>query len=160
MDATCPMMIKGCSTGMPPIQVSTSMSATRVQNKNCVRGRNVSPRCLEVCRVGTRNNTRIEANKARTPPSLFGIDRKMAYANKKYHSGLMCGGVTRGFAGVKLSGSPRRFGVNRAMDVKAVSITAKPSKSLYEKYGWKGILSAFEFRPVGLFDPVSCRKRR
>jgi hypothetical protein len=24
-------------------------------------------------------------------PSLLGIDRRIAYANKKYHSGLMCG---------------------------------------------------------------------
>lgn len=32
---------------------------------------------------------RIERTKARTPPNLLGIDRKIAYANKKYHSGLM-----------------------------------------------------------------------
>lgn len=49
----------------------------------------------------------MEARRAKTPPSLLGIERKIAYANRKYHSGLMCGGVTRGFAGVKLSGSPK-----------------------------------------------------
>lgn len=43
-----------------------------------------------------------------TPPSLFGIDRKIAYANKKYHSGLMWIGVTIGLAIEKLSGSPKK----------------------------------------------------
>ena len=33
-DATCPMMMKGCSTGMPPIQVRMATSATRAQNKS------------------------------------------------------------------------------------------------------------------------------
>jgi hypothetical protein len=37
---------------------------------------------------------------------LLGIDRKIAYANRKYHSGWICTGVTSGLAGVKLSGSP------------------------------------------------------
>jgi len=50
------------------------------------------------------------ANMATTPPSLLGIDRRIAYAHKKYHSGLMCTGVTRGLAGRKFSGSPRRLG--------------------------------------------------
>lgn len=72
----------------------------------------------------------------------------------------MCGGVTRGLAGVKFSGSPRRFGENNASSVRAKSISTNPSKSLYVKYGWKEILSASEFSPIGLFDPVSWRKRR
>lgn len=45
--------------------------------------------CFDVWRKGTRIRTRIEASRARTPPNLLGIDRRMAYANKKYHSGLM-----------------------------------------------------------------------
>lgn len=77
-DAICPIIINGCSTGMPPIHVRIIMSATRVQNKNWVIGRNVSPRCFEVCRRGTTINTRIENSNARTPPSLLGIDRRMA----------------------------------------------------------------------------------
>lgn len=95
-----------------------------------MKGRNTRLRCLEVWRAGTTISTRIEARSARTPPSLLGIERRIAYANKKYHSGLMCGGVTRGLAGVKLSGSPRRFGVNRAREVKARSTMAKPKRSL------------------------------
>lgn len=82
-------------------------SAIRVQNRNCVSGRKVRLRCFEVWRNGTTIRTRMDASKAKTPPSLFGIDRRMAYANRKYHSGLMWAGVTRGLAGVKLSGSPR-----------------------------------------------------
>lgn len=47
----------------------------------------------------------------------------------------MWGGVTRGLAGVKLSGSPNRLGENSARDVSAMSRAANPSRSLYEKYG-------------------------
>ena len=54
----------------------------------------------------------------------------MAYANRKYHSGLMCGGVTRGFAGVKLSGSPRRLGEKRAKQVSPSRRATKPRRSL------------------------------
>lgn len=42
----------------------------------------------------------IDRTRASTPPSLFGMERRMAYANRKYHSGLMCGGVLSGLAGV------------------------------------------------------------
>ena len=45
-----------------------------------------------------------------TPPNLLGIARKIEYANKKYHSGLICVGVFIGFAILKLSGSPRWYG--------------------------------------------------
>lgn len=115
---------------MPPIQVRIATSATRVQNKNCVIGRNVRPRCLDVWRIGTTIKTRIENRRAKTPPSLFGIERRMAYANRKYHSGLICGGVTRGFAGVKLSGSPSRLGEKSAREARAVRSAAKPRRSL------------------------------
>jgi len=50
------------------------------------------------------------ANIQITPPNLFGIDRRTAYAHKKYHSGLMCSGVLNGFATAQFSGSPSRFG--------------------------------------------------
>lgn len=72
----------------------------------------------------------------------------------------MCGGVTKGFAGVKFSGSPSRFGENSASNVRASSIITNPRRSLYVKYGWKEILSASEFSPIGLLDPVSWRNRR
>lgn len=74
----------------------------------------------------------MEAARASTPPSLLGIDRRIAYANRKYHSGLICGGVARGLAGVKFSGSPSRFGENRARATSDASIRAKPRMSLIE----------------------------
>lgn len=77
-EAIWPMMTKGCSTGIPPIQVRITTSATSVQNKNWDRGRKVSPCCFEVCKSGTTISTRMENSNARTPPSLFGIDRRMA----------------------------------------------------------------------------------
>lgn len=56
-------------------------------------------RCLEVWRKGMIIKIRIERTRASTPPSLLGIDRRIAYANRKYHSGLIWGGVLSGFAG-------------------------------------------------------------
>lgn len=89
MEAICPIMMNGCSTGIPPIHVKIITSATKVQKRICDRGRKVSPCCFERCSIGTTISTRIESKSANTPPSLFGIDRRMAYANRKYHSGLM-----------------------------------------------------------------------
>lgn len=80
--------------------------------------------------MGTTIRTKIEARRARTPPNLLGIERRMAYANKKYHSGLIWGGVTRGFAGVKLSGSPSRLGANNARQVNRIITPANPRRSL------------------------------
>ena len=71
-------MMKGCSTGIPPIHVRIATLAISVQNRNWVRGRNVRLRCLEVCRIGTTIRTRIDASRAKTPPSLLGIERRMA----------------------------------------------------------------------------------
>lgn len=89
MEAICPMIMNGSSTGIPPIQVRIRTSATRTQNRSWERGRKVSPCCFEMCSIGTIISTKMENNSARTPPSLLGIDRRMAYAKRKYHSGLM-----------------------------------------------------------------------
>ena len=65
--------------------------------------------CMDFLRLsGIR--IRMENNSARTPPNLFGIARKIAYAKRKYHSGWMCVGVERGLAGVKFSGSIKEKG--------------------------------------------------
>lgn len=69
--------------------MSVSRSATRIQNRHWLIGRNIMLRCLDVWRSGIRTRIRIERTRARTPPNLFGIDRRIAYANRKYHSGLM-----------------------------------------------------------------------
>lgn len=72
------MIINGSSTGCPPIHVSTRRSATRDQNRIWVSGRNEAVRCFDVCKVGIRNKIRMENSRASTPPSLFGIDRRIA----------------------------------------------------------------------------------
>ena len=64
---------------------------------------------------GRVNKIKSAANNAKTPPSLLGIDRKIAYTHKKYHSGLMWIGVTRGFATIKFSGSVSRSGANNVI---------------------------------------------
>lgn len=44
----------------------------------------------------------------------------------------MWGGVARGLAGVKFSGSPRRLGENRARETSRVSSSANPKMSFVE----------------------------
>lgn len=66
------------------------------------------------------------ANMATTPPNLLGIDRRIAYAHRKYHSGLMWTGVTRGLAGKKLSGSPKDVGQNRATIKSVIVMITNP----------------------------------
>lgn len=102
----------------------------------------------------------IDRNSAKTPPSLFGIDRKIAYANKKYHSGWICTGVTIGLAGVKLSGSERRKGFDIVKIISKVIVIQNPMTSLIEKNGWNGILSKFELTPMGFLEPVRWRKNK
>ena len=68
------------------------------------------------------NRISIDMARAITPPSLFGIDRRIAYANRKYHCGWICTGVTSGFAGVKLSGSLRRYGSFSVRIVSAIMV--------------------------------------
>lgn len=81
-------------------------------------------------RKGSVKRIRIAANIAITPPSLLGIERRMVYAHRKYHSGLIWRGVERGLAGMKFSGSVKMYGVRRQITAKARSIMAKPNTSL------------------------------
>lgn len=50
--------------------------------------------------MGRTKSTSNAPNKAKTPISLLGIERKIAYAGKKYHSGTICAGVTIGLPGI------------------------------------------------------------
>lgn len=72
------MTMNGCSTGCPPIHVSAIRSATSTQNRHWLSGRNIMLRCLDVCGIGIRTRIRIEATRASTPPSLLGIERRIA----------------------------------------------------------------------------------
>lgn len=60
-------------------------------------GKNEIARALVRGRI---NRIRTAENSASTPPNLLGIDRRIAYAHRKYHSGLMWTGVTKGLAGI------------------------------------------------------------
>ena len=82
--------------------------------------------------TGKINKIRSAANNAITPPNLFGIDRRIAYTHKKYHSGLIWTGVTRGLANKKFSGSVKRFGVNKTTKKNLNSAIKYPNKSLDE----------------------------
>jgi len=98
----------------------------------------------------------IEATRAITPPSLLGMERKIAYANRKYHSGWIWIGVTKGFAGLKLSGSPNWNGKIK-IAVIIIIITKILIASFVVKYGWNNNLSILLFIPIGLFDPAKCK---
>lgn len=132
-EASWPMIMNGCSTGWLPTHVRMRRLAVRVQNRSWERGRKVIVRCLDLWRSGARKRISTEAARASTPPSLFGIERRIAYANRKYHSGLIWGGVTRGFAGVKFSGSPSKFGENRARVMSGSNMNMNPRISFKEK---------------------------
>jgi len=75
----------------------------------------------------------IDKTRAKTPPTLLGIERKIAYAIRKYHSGWIWTGVTRGFAGIKFSGSPSNQGLVKHSIRRKKNITKNPNRSLYVK---------------------------
>jgi len=104
--------------------------AIRIQNTAWVSGRKAIVWWFPVWSSGTRKRTNIEARRATTPPSLLGIDRRIAYANRKYHSGCMCTGVTSGLAGIKFSESPSAFGKKRAIAIRVASRMKNPKTSL------------------------------
>jgi len=103
---------------------------------------------------------RIEATSATTPPSFDGIDRRITYANRKYHSGWICTGVTIGFAGLKFSTSPSRLGAFEIMNMNRTEIMVPGSRSFVDKEGWNFILSVFVFVLFGLEEPFSCSSIR
>ena len=71
-------MMEGFSTGCPPIHVRVNKLATSTQNRHWLSGRNIMLRCLAVWRWGIRAKIRIDMASAITPPSLLGIDRRIA----------------------------------------------------------------------------------
>jgi hypothetical protein len=84
---------------------------------------------------------------ASTPPSLDGIDRRTAYANKKYHSGLIWVGVVVILARLKFSGSPNRSGVSEISLVNIKHTIKAGVISLIKKYGKNVIFSWLVFIP-------------
>lgn len=100
VDATWPIIMKGWFTGWLPIHVRINRIVIRSHSRNWLSGRKDMLCCLDLCNRGITARIRIDSRSANTPPSLLGTDRRIAYANRKYHSGLMCGGVLSGLAGV------------------------------------------------------------
>jgi hypothetical protein len=80
----CPIFSYGGSTGLAPIHVNSTAVATNVQNFAFFLGENFLD--FEFFVNSTMRNATDPA-RATTPPSLEGIDRRIAYANRKYHSG-------------------------------------------------------------------------
>jgi len=62
---------------------------------------------------------------------------------RKYYSVSICIGVTSGFAGVKLSGSPRMQGSPRVCFDNSIIMIANVRMSVAVKCGLNGILSLF-----------------
>lgn len=69
----------------------------------------------------------------------------------------MCCGVTIGLAFEKFSGSLKMFGMKAIIINIVVIRVVNISMSLWEWYGWNGILSMSEFVPRGLLEPSVCR---
>jgi hypothetical protein len=106
--------------------------------------------------VSTERNA-IEEARATTPPSFEGVARRIAYAKRKYHSGWMCEGATRGFALEKFSTSPSFIGKFRTAHSIRIDAAVIPKISFVEKRGKNSVFSGFSLPPVGLEDPVVCR---
>jgi hypothetical protein len=77
----------GSSAGRAPIHVKRITVLIMTQKLICDRGLNCIPFNSIFWVNGKIKRMAIEATKATAPPSLLGIDRRIAYANKKYHSG-------------------------------------------------------------------------
>jgi len=107
--------------------------------------------------IGLINKISILINSAITPPNLLGILRKIAYANRKYHSGWMWIGVLNGLAGIKFSGSVEIYGEIIIIIENKNNVIINPSRSFDVKNGWNWILSLFIEIFRGFDDPVVWR---
>lgn len=87
------------------------------------------------------NKIRIAATMATTPPSFDGIARKIAYANKKYHSGWMWAGVVVILAVLKFSTSPNMLGLREIIILIITIMVRRGVVSFTIKKGKNFILS-------------------
>lgn len=128
-----PSVINGSSAGWPPSSVKIKKAA-----KNC----QVMPFRIgslahltdqrPLLKQGT-TTTSTAATSPITPPSLLGIARRTVYANKKYHSGTIWGGVTSGSAGLKLSTSPSSQGAHMTRNRRSLIAGTAPMMSFQVK---------------------------
>lgn len=83
---TCPVFTYGSSTGLAPIHVKISIIAKIDHSFSFLVGLNFVVLIDFFVIIGNMN-TRIDAIRASTPPNFEGMARRIAYANRKYHSG-------------------------------------------------------------------------
>lgn len=93
----CPIFSNGGSTGLAPIHVRITRVAIIIIIIVFFPGLYFIDVIFSFFVDGIVNAT-IDIARATTPPSFDGIDRRIAYANRKYHSGWMWVGVTSGLA--------------------------------------------------------------
>jgi len=120
----CPIVIYGYSTGQQPIHLSISHEISNMHIIIFIGGINLDV-SLFIFSIGNIYRIMIAERRPITPPSLLGIDRRIAYSHRKYHSGWMCIGVVIGFASIKFSGSLIRFGksidINNSMKINIIN---------------------------------------
>jgi len=137
---------------LAPIQVKIINVLVRNQKLIFLFGENF---LLLVFFVGRIIRIKMAMARAVTPPSFDGIDRRMAYANRKYHSGWMWMGVTSGFAGFRFSTSPSKSGLFEIIAVITIAVQHIGVKSFTVKSGWNFIFSRSGDSPDGFDEPPS-----
>lgn len=95
-----PNWINGTSTCNCPKLPNNIKLNTNNQKKNLDKGLNANPLYKLLSVIGNTNNINKAPNIAITPPSLSGIERKIAQNGNKYHSGTIEAGVTIGLPGI------------------------------------------------------------
>lgn len=76
-EASWPISVNGGSTGLVAVQVIIMNVVVKDQNISCMKGRNIIERVWEVWVKGIVKRIVMDRTKARVPPSLFGIDRRI-----------------------------------------------------------------------------------
>ena len=82
----CPIKINGSSTGHIPIHDKINHEFISIRSKIFIGRQNLLADFLIQNRLG-KYKTKIANKRAITPPSIFGIDRRITHNHKKYHSG-------------------------------------------------------------------------
>lgn len=154
---TMPISKKGVSIDFIPIQVRIKNTIKNVIIIVFFIGLNLEENLL-LFWIGLISKIKILMNSATTPPILLGILRRIAYANKKYHSGWIWIGVFSGSAGMKFSGSLEIYGEIIMIMENNTSEKITPTISFTVKNGWNSILSLFIEILIGFEDPVVCNE--
>jgi len=129
---TCPVASYGGSTGLAPIQVRIKSVLTIIHKIIVFLGWSFFVFFFIFLPIGIKNLI-TDASKATTPPNFDGIERKIAYANKKYHSGWMWIGVANGLASLEFSVSPINKGICVTKNVITIITIKNGVKSFVEK---------------------------